>query len=447
MENLLVRRQAHAATRWLAVAATLFGCSGGDPAPPARSLIVGLDGATNKVIDSLIEAGELPNIAALARKGVRAAVRPERPILSPRIWTSFATGVAPEQHGIEDWVKQGPDGGRTLYSNLDRRVPAVWNIASAQGLSVGVVNWLITQPPDKLNGAMISDHAVPGMTESRLPMAKDIANQRFGAAGGAVDAPEATIAYAWPLDWVERSEQIRAGAGAPLTRIASPFTGPAWQGHPVFDFLRSVYRDDELTVRTALELEAQLQPELLMVYLPGIDRVSHMLWQGIEIPANPPPGLTVHPPELRALHRSALLDYYRFSDALLGRLMQAFDERDFVLVLSDHGFEASHSRLTMPGIHESDEARDGILYARGPGIAAGSTAEPIGYLDVMPTLLSALGIAQADDLAGAVAPFLRVQGSGHVASYADTPFERVSTPASAVDEAILEKLRTLGYIE
>lgn len=439
-------RAAAIGTLLLATAACDDGSPGAVARPGGRLLVVGLDGATDKVIGPLVEAGALPHLASLAREGVHSAVRPERPILSPRIWTTFATGVEPEQHGVLDWVQRG-EAGLRLYSNLDRTAPALWNIATAHGATVGVVNWLITQPPDRVNGVMVSDHAVPGMTESRLPMARDIATQRFGAGGGDVLAPEVAIAFAHPQEWVARSQQIRAGGGSPLTDVPDPFTGPAWQGHPIFDFLRSNYRDDELTVRTALEVEAATKPRVLLVYLPGVDRVSHLLWQGIEVPAKRIPGLTIHPPALRETHRRALLAYYRFSDALLGRLMARFAADDHVVVLSDHGFEASTSPVTMPGVHESDDARDGILYARGPGIAPGSTAAPIHYTDVLPTLLTVLGLPVAEDLPGTAAGFLDVEPAPSVGSYSDVAVERVESRASDVDGAILEKLRTLGYVE
>jgi len=429
----------------LGVPLGLLACTDPPAEPARRALIVGLDGATEKVIQPLIAQGELPHLAALAREGLRGSIRPGRPILSPRIWTTYATGAHPDDHGIADWVLRGESGALRLFSNLDREVPALWNIASAAGRTVGVVNWLITQPPDQVNGVMISDHAVPGMTDSRLPMARDIATQQFGATTDEVVAPEVAVAYAWPTEWVARSEQIRGGDAAPLTPISNPFRGPDWQGHSIFDFLRSVYRDDELTVATALAVEDEVRPDLLLVYLPGVDRTSHLLWQGIEVPTAP--GVTVHPPALRATHRRALLDYYRFTDALLGRLLTTFGPDDFVLVVSDHGFEAANSPVTMPGIHESEEARNGILYARGPGVRPGTATVPIEDIDLLPTILAAVGLPQAEDLPGAVAPFLNVSRPAAVSSYRDTPVERVATPASQVDGAILEKLRTLGYIE
>ena len=90
----------------LLAAVLTLACAAPELPPPDRVLVVGLDGATNKLIDGLIEGGELPHLAALAREGVRASVRPERPILSPRIWTTFATGVAPQRHGVLDWVRR-----------------------------------------------------------------------------------------------------------------------------------------------------------------------------------------------------------------------------------------------------------------------------------------------------------------------------------------------------
>ncbi|MCA9510641.1 MAG: MFS transporter, partial [Myxococcales bacterium] len=143
--------------------AVVAGCGADDAerrAPSAgargRVLVVGLDGATEKVIAPLVAAGELPHLAGIARDGAHGPIRAGLPVLSPRIWTTVATGVEPEVHGILDWVRRAPDGELRLYSNLDRKVPAVWNIASAAGLRVGVVNWLITQPPDVVNGVMVS---------------------------------------------------------------------------------------------------------------------------------------------------------------------------------------------------------------------------------------------------------------------------------------------------
>ncbi len=42
-----------------------------------------------------------PDLAALAHEGVWGSLRSHYPLLSPRIWTSVATGKPPEKHGIK----------------------------------------------------------------------------------------------------------------------------------------------------------------------------------------------------------------------------------------------------------------------------------------------------------------------------------------------------------
>ena len=68
-----------------------------------RVLLVGIDGATLRIIDPLIREGRLPVLAGLAREGASGPLRSHQPIYSPRIWNSIATGMtAEQQHKIFD---------------------------------------------------------------------------------------------------------------------------------------------------------------------------------------------------------------------------------------------------------------------------------------------------------------------------------------------------------
>jgi hypothetical protein len=445
-----------AAAAALVLAASLSGvlsCSAGEElesnageAPSQRVLILGIDGASNKLIEPMMAAGELPHLAAIASKGVRGYLRPGYPLLSPRIWTTVATGREPEEHGIEHWVKRDESGAWRLFTNSDRRVHALWNIVGARGRRVGVVNWLITQPPDKVNGVMITDHALPGMTESRIPMARKFA-RGFDPGAEDVMVLGTKTAYAHPEEWVARAAAAQR-IDAPLTGIANPFYGPGWADtNRLIEFFRRVFEEDQVVTRTALTVENELRPALLMVYLPGVDRISHFLWDGIEIPDPPPPHRTILPEQVRAKHRATLKTYYRFTDALIGLLAASFGPDDLVVVISDHGFEAGAAAGTMPGDHTTEEARDGILYARGPGLPAGETVETIAAADLAPTVLAWLGLPIAGDMAGRPAPYLSAPTVERIATYETSPIERVDTPASPAEEAILEQLRELGYVE
>jgi predicted AlkP superfamily phosphohydrolase/phosphomutase len=120
-------------------------------APPV--VLIGLDGADWNIIDPLVAAGKMPNLAGLIGRGSRARLLTISPTLSPVIWTTIATGVKPERHGIVDFTAVNKDTGAAVpvTSNL-RRVPALWNILSSAGRTVGFVGWWASFPAEKVNG-------------------------------------------------------------------------------------------------------------------------------------------------------------------------------------------------------------------------------------------------------------------------------------------------------
>ena len=68
-----------------------------------KTLILGLDGGTFKVIDPLIQQSKLPTLSYLIKKGCYGILKSTiHPITAPA-WTSFMTGVNPGKHGIYDF--------------------------------------------------------------------------------------------------------------------------------------------------------------------------------------------------------------------------------------------------------------------------------------------------------------------------------------------------------
>jgi len=431
--------------RLLLAALLVAGCGVGGESDRGRLLLVGVDGASPELVRSMRASGELPHFEALARAGAVGELRSEFPLLSPRIWTTIATGRDPLAHGIANWVRQDDDGSLKLYSSVDRRVPAIWNILSDAGLHVGVVNWLMTHPPEKVNGVMISDHALPHVAEKRLGLASVFAEKLYPDADEPVTVPALGSLFAYPTDWALRfAEQMREGEA--FTEVRNPFESWTADAEGVRDELSRFYTHDQVVSRTALDIEADLDPDLLMVYLPGVDRVSHFLWSALVPQEDLPEGLRL-PPDGLERNRQTLRDYYRFVDAVLGRLMEQYGPDDFVLVISDHGFEAAVRPGDMPGIHESEDARDGILYARAPGIEAGGTVEGVGIRDILPTLLAWFGLPLAEDMPGGVALSAEWEPTGSVASYDAIAIERVGHVDDEVEDAVVDRLRSLGYVD
>ena len=74
------------------------------PTVSERMVIVGVDGMSFNVIDPLIAEGKLPTFAKLMREGSRLNLISEKPMRSPALWTTVATGHNRSVHRIFDFV-------------------------------------------------------------------------------------------------------------------------------------------------------------------------------------------------------------------------------------------------------------------------------------------------------------------------------------------------------
>ena len=111
-----------------------------------------------EAMDLLMSEGKLPHFAELRRQGAYGKLRSQRPILSPIIWTTIATGKTPDQHGIGHFVATTPTGEELPVTSQMRQVEAIWNIVSDADREVAVVGWWATWPPERVNGSIVSDH-------------------------------------------------------------------------------------------------------------------------------------------------------------------------------------------------------------------------------------------------------------------------------------------------
>ena len=408
------------------------------PEPERRALVIGIDGATQAVLTPLMRAGRVPHMTRLAESGVYGELISARPLHSPRIWNTIATGKTPTRHGILSFTFDSPKGERRLYLSRHRKVPAIWNILSEHGLTVSAINWWNTWPPERINGVMVSDHFFPGQLSGRESLFR---------AGGGEGGPSVS-----PVDWEARAQQA-----AEATPAAVAFDNPFGERGDLPDWanlesLTDVFETDRRVAQVALEISEADDPRVLLVYFPGIDRVCHFLWIGMDDPEKYPPEFRLSPSQMAAA-RAAVENYYVYTDAMIGRLLEAYGDDDLVMVLSDHGFEAQpfgkpgEGPLVLTGGHESPAARDGVLLARGAGIEAGGGLDGMSIRDIAPTLLAWLGLPAGADMDGAPAGWLGEGPFAQVASYDGIEIEREKAGSSEVEGDIVEQLRGLGYLE
>src|SRR6188768_3130915 len=136
-----------------------------------RVLLIGWDAADWKVIQPLLDAGEMPNLARLIAGGLRGNLATLYPVLSPMLWTSIATGKRAYKHGIHGFIEPLPDGsGVRPISILSRRTKAFWNILNQNGHRSVVVGWWPSHPAEPLNGVMVSNlFTLPAGTPGKIP--------------------------------------------------------------------------------------------------------------------------------------------------------------------------------------------------------------------------------------------------------------------------------------
>lgn len=426
--------------RLLLLALAALACDpGGAARDGGRVLLVGLDAATLRVAGPLLQEGLLPSLARIAGEGVHGPLQSFLPLHSPRIWTTIATGKVPEKHGILTFTRPLADGSNALYLSSDRKTHALWNITSDAGLATVVINWWTTFPPEVVDGVMISDHLFVGELDRKRAL--------FGAAAGPVGAT------AYPEAWEPRALGLARDRGT-FAELANPLAVlrpfPRWLAP---DAASEIFGVDNAVTQIALAVELELRPRLMMVLLPGIDRVSHFLWGMLE----PPEALSegVRPtPEERAAGVAALRGYYVHTDRLIGLLLERYGPGDLVVVVSDHGFELGEASVEVGGVrslltggHASEAASRGVLFARGPGVRRGAPVEGTSVNDVTPTILTWLGLPLGSDMDGRPAAFLEREPPPPIATYDGKPIERLATQGRGAEPERLEELRALGYID
>jgi hypothetical protein len=457
----------------LLAALVLPGCPRGNQPAPASSagaesagrvVVFGIDGADWQVIDPLIAAGRMPNMARVVRDGARGVLLSMEPSASPSLWTTIATGVTPDHHGIHGFITEegkrpGPEtpvashpgesahpvegegagggpGIRPVTSGM-RLAPAFWNILGGYEKKAGVVGWLVTWPAEPVQGFVVSSYLpyVYNWSTGRPlkgTIVSGIPHQTFPE--GLIDQLEQFKVRPADLDPALVARFYDRGTLSALT----PLDRECVVG---FDWSLA---SDETYRRVARHLFDSYPVDLFAVYFGGVDVASHRFWRF----AHPREFEGVEPEEAHAL--GGVIDaYYAWMDEALGEYLRALGPRDTLVVLSDHGFKTVHipDQPATSGHHRLD----GIIAMMGRGVPRGGRIEGARLVDVLPTVLTLLDVPLARTLEGAVprgaleAGFASTHGRRQVADYAGT-LPAAAEDSSDVDANVLERLRSLGYI-
>jgi tetratricopeptide (TPR) repeat protein len=412
--------------------------------PGKRVIFIGLDGADWSLLDGYAARGVMPTLARLVKEGTSGTLHTIHPPLSPLVWNTMMTGMSPLDHRILDFLRVNPvTHEREPITSDERKVPAIWNMATAGGKKVGALGFWATYPAESINGLMISDRLFTFLYGEAAPppgVVYPVALETWARDGlTRAQADTGYDAVKAMLPWLDAAEYAKAAA------VTDPYA------HPV-SALRRILVETRVYDELGRDWLTRERPDLMLVYFQGTDSIGHVF-----APYAPPRQPSVAEADY-ARYKDVPERYFAAIDQLLARYVTLAESTGSVLVVaSDHGFLWGEGRpTTLSSAANATAARwhsdNGIYLLWGPGIQASGGHTGTGKVEqVCATLLALGGLPAARDIAGPPltgAPTLPGDAVNYRAVYTPATPQNGSGAAAApaVDEDTVAKLRALGYI-
>jgi len=275
-----------------------------------KVLVIGLDGATFAYILPRMNAGQLPNLARVMEEGNWGNLLSTIPFFTMPAWSSFMTGKNPAKHGVISFFQRDPTGydfeEAGKFANASQiRDATLWQLLSASGKRMGLINVPMTYPPSEVNGFMISGMLTPGKTSTYTFPASlaDILSD-----------------YVIDLEYL-RTEDHFDLSGIPNQEVL------------LADITHMLRKRGE----SSLRLMAEYRWDLFMTVFTSPDRICHFFWDYLDLDS---PSDRVRDPEIEA----GIEEYFRLLDQILGDMITLAGEDTTVLIVSDHGFGPAPTR-------------------------------------------------------------------------------------------------------
>ncbi|WP_428387679.1 alkaline phosphatase family protein [Mucisphaera sp.] len=401
-----------------------------------RVLLIGWDAADWQIIDPLLEQGKMPALRRLIDTGVRGRISTLRPVLSPMLWNSVATGKHADRHGIFGFVEPRPDGtGIRPVTSTSRQCKAIWNILSQNQMNSNVVGWFASAPAEPIRGCVVSD--AYGTLATQPP-------DKRQADSDIIHPPSLRDPL---LDLVVDPSRLDAQSILPFVPHGREIDQSS--DDRLAKLARLIAKMS--TVHAAACHLIQTQPaDLTAVYYDAIDHFGHTF-----MPYHPPAMQGVSEADAR-LYGECVTACYRFHDMMLEAMLAYAGSDTTVILVSDHGFHSGAGRPGLKGYENpvSWHRPFGIAVAAGPGIQPGSNVYGASLLDVTPTILHLLGLPIGADMDGRVWSEILAdpRQPDRVLSWESIDGDDGQHPEEAradpgVEASAVRQLVDLGYIE
>jgi hypothetical protein len=399
-----------------------------------RVRLIAIDGFDPAIYAQLGDS--LPALK-FALGGRQLTLQPQDTSDPARAWTTIATGVTPEAHGVRAIETRRVAGVRgvippesrvsrligtatdivrltrpSVASRDERKAKTIWEVAEEAGLRTAVVNWWATWPAPATGGIVVTDRAVLRL-ERGGPLDGEV------GPAGLYDS----LRTQWPQ--IRRRAQDAASEAFPdQTETAG--------------ILRRSAELDAAITGMARALPS-LSLDLVVVYLPGLDIAQNALL-----------GATAGTlaPSAVAARVEALRSYYPFLDRVLGPLVEPAEKQALMVVTQPGRVQTSTGGLFAVAPQLRDSVMGDVAMVNEPL----RVDNPGGSLpvDVAPTIWWRLGLPLSRELAGKPATDL-FGGPASVDRFVPTygrPFvETAPRSGKPLDQEMIDRLRSLGYVK
>lgn len=275
-----------------------------------RTVLIGLDGATFKVLDHLCDQGRMPFLDRFRRRAAHGVLTSTPNPFTPPAWTTVFTGRSPGEHGIFDFARVTRIDGvprSKLATARDIGVETLWSLVSRSGLRVNCLNFPLTYPPRPMAGNL-----VPGFVRWRHLRHSVHPPELYATLRALPGFDRKELAMDWDLE-------RKALKALPRGEYE--------------DWIRFHIRRERQWMSIVRHLDEHDPGDLLAVLFDGTDKLQHLCWRFIDpelVPADPDPW------EARIVE--LCLDYFRQLDRFLAEIVERAGPEGRVVVVSDHGF-------------------------------------------------------------------------------------------------------------
>ncbi|MFT4969151.1 MAG: putative AlkP superfamily phosphohydrolase/phosphomutase/tetratricopeptide (TPR) repeat protein [Chitinophagales bacterium] len=399
-----------------------------------KFLLIGWDSADWKVINPLIDKGQMPALESLINNGVMGNISTLDPPLSPMLWTSISTGKYAFKHGVHGFLEGADNNSKVRAVTTDSiQTSTVWEILNKQGYKTNVVGWWPSHPAGNIDGVQVSNFYGKAKKDSKWHDWKVVPNSVH------------------PENLAEKLDALRVHPGElGIEQLASFIPNFEQLTEEDSKFVNLLLADvaECLSIHAASTYLAEhTEWDFMAVYYNAIDHISHCF-------------MKYHPPKLEwtdqrmfDLYSAVIEASYRFHDLMLARWLELVDEETYVMVLSDHGFHSDEQRVKTLPKEPAAIAREhnylGMIAMSGPGIRKDDLIHGSTLLDITPTILSLFDLPIGEDMDGKVlnAIFEKEPSTSFIPSYDGEKEFKKSTLNQFESDELIKQLVDLGYVE